>query len=246
MDSTALINGYFEGSLTENQLEEFERLLRTDADFAAAFKFEKELQIALNKEERKEIKELFSSLNETKEKEIVKNKGKVISMQSWLAAATIALVVGIGSWFFFFNSTDLNTSQLYAANFTPYENVVHPIERGNQLQDLMSRAFTAYEDEKYNEALLLFKELNVKQNDDYIVFYEAIVLMQLNRHNEAIPLLKNYIENNGELKDRAHWYLALSYLKLDDVSNSKVVLEKLIELGSFKKDFSKDLLEDLE
>lgn len=242
MDKEELINGYFEGSLSEGQLTEFEKLLKTDAEFNSAFEFEKELQLALKKEARKEIKELFSSLNEREGK----SKGKVISMQPWLAAASIALVVGLGSWLLFFNSPDLNTNQLYAANFSPYENVVHPIERGNQLEDLLSRAFTAYEDEKYNEALQLFKELNVKQNDGYIDFYKAIVLMQLNRHEESIPLLQHYIQNNRELKDRAHWYLALSYLKLDDVSNSKTELEKLIQLGSFKKAAANNLLENLE
>jgi len=242
MDREELINGYFEGSLSDSQLAEFEGLLKTDAEFNTAYEFEKELQLALKKEERKEIKELFSSLNQTEEK----SKGKVISIRPWLVAASIALVVGLGSWLFFFNSLDINTNQLYAANFTPYENVVHPIERGNQLEDLLNRAFTAYEDEKYDEALRLFKELNVKKNDAYIDFYEAIVLMQLNKHQEAIPLLKNYIQNNGELKDRAHWYLALTYLKLGDVSNSKAELEKLIELGSFKRTTAKELLEDLE
>lgn len=242
MDREELINGYFESSLSEGQLTEFEELLKTDTEFNSAFELEKELQLALKKGERKEIKELFSSLNETEEK----SNSKVISMRPWFVAASIALIVGLGSWLFFFNNPDLNTNQLYAANFTPYENVVHPIERGNQLEDLLSRAFTAYEDEKYGEALQLFKELNVKQNDAYIDFYEAIVLMQLNKHQEAIPLLKNYIQNNGELKDRAHWYLALTYLKLDDVSNSKAELEKLLELGSFKKNTTEELLEDLE
>jgi len=243
MDREELINGYFEGSLSEGQLTEFEALLKTDAEFKSVFEFEKEIQLALKKEERKEIKELFSALNDGKEK---KSKGKVISMRPWLAAASIALLVGIGSWMFLFNSPNINSEQLYLTNFSPYENVVHPIERGNQMEDLLSRAFTAYEDEKYEEALTFFKDLNVKQNDAYIDFYEAIVLMQLNRHEESIPLLKNYIKNNGELKDRAHWYLALAHLKLDDVSNSKKQLEKLIQLGSFKKAAAKDLLENLE
>lgn len=248
MDREELINGYFEGSLSEDQLEEFENLLKTDETFNATFEFEKELQLAIKKEERSEIKELFSSLNESEEQGEGKEKreGKTISMRPWLTAASIALVVGLGSWLFFFNSPNINSEQLYLTNFSPYENVVHPIERGNQLEDLLSRAFTAYEDEKYTEALKLFKELNIKQNDSYIDFYEAIILMQLNRHEEAIALLKNYIQNNGELKDRAHWYLALSYLKLEDVSNSKTELEKLIQLGSFKDDAAKSLLVDLE
>ena len=237
-----MINGYFEGSLSESQLEKFNNLLKGDDDFASAFEFEKELQTSLKKDERKEIKALLSSLNDSEQK----NHGKVISLRPWLAAASIALVVGIGSWLFFFNSTPINSQRLYLDNFLPYENVVHPIERGNQLEDLLSRAFMAYEEENYDKALHLFKELNRKQNDDYIDFYEAIVLMQLNRHEESIPILESYIENNGELRDRARWYLALSYLKLDEIKNSKAELEKLIQLGSFKTKAAKNLLAELE
>lgn len=241
MDSTALINGYFEDSLSENQLEEFEHLLKTDADFASAFEFEKEVQTALKKEERREIKDLFSSLDANEEK----GAGKVISMRPWIAAASIALVVGLGSWLLFFNNPTMNGEQLYFDNFAPYDNVVHPIERGNQLEDIMTRAFTAYEDGDYDLALDLFKELNIKQNDAYIDFYEAMVLMQLDDHSGAIPLLKNYIKNNGELTDRAHWYLALAYLKLNKIENSKMELENLVQLEGFKYEDAERLLKDL-
>lgn len=241
MDREALINGYIEGSLSESQLEEFEQLLETDTEFKSAFEFEKELKFALKKNERKEIKELFSSLNKREEK----NRGKVISMRSWLAAASIALVVGLGTWLFFFNDPNINSEQLYLTHFTPYENVVHPIERSNQLQDLKTRAFTAYEDRDYDLALALFKELHVKQNDSYIEFYEAIVLMQLNQHAEAIPLLRTYIENNGELKDRAHWYLALSYLKMEKIEACGSELRKLVALKSFKFEDAQKILETL-
>ncbi|MEO9893706.1 hypothetical protein [Aurantibacter sp.] len=242
MDKEELINGYIEGSLSESQLEEVTHLLNTDSEFASDLKFEEELKISLKIEERQELKDMFATLNTKKEFK----KGKLILMRPWLAAASIALVVGLTSWFFFFNNSSANLNELYISNFSPYENVVHPIERGNQIEDLMTRAFTAYEDEDYTKALELFKELNVKNNDSYIDFYEAIILMQLNRHEESVALLNNYIQQNGELKDRAHWYLALTYLKLDDVAKSKVELQKLITLGSFKLSAAQELLVALE
>ncbi len=244
MDKEEWINRYFEGTLSKSQLEEFSGLLRTDDDFKKAFEFEQELQIALKKEERKELKRLFSSLNDDQGEK--KSNSKVISMPPWLAAASIALIIGLGSWIFYLGNTDINSGQLYLSNFAPYENVVHPIERGNQLEDLLSRAFTAYESEDYNKALELFKELHTKQNDDYLEFYEAIILMQLNRHEESIPLLKDYIQNDGVLKDRAHWYLALAYLKLDKIEDCKTELQKLVQIGSFKKEAGEELLEKLD
>lgn len=251
MDKDELINGYFEGSLSESQATEFERLRESDTDFASDFEFELELQSALKKEERQEIKSLFSNLDivtnaDSEGSRPEETETKVISIRPWLVAACVILLLGLGSWLLFFNSTDLNVDQLYTANFAPYENVVHPIERGEQLEDLKTRAFTAYEDEDYSLAQELFKELQVQQNDPYIAFYEAIVLMQLNKPQEAVPLLIGYIENNGQLKDRATWYLALAYLKQNNVAESKMQLEKLVKMGSFKKEASQELLKKIE
>jgi len=251
MDNEALINGYFEDTLSENERAEFDRLLQADAEFAAEFEFQKELKSALKKEERQKIKSLFSNLGtetlvDLHDGRTQKPERKVISIRSWLVAASIIFLLGIGSWLLFYNTPDLNTDQLYAANFVPYENVVHPIERGAQLEDLKTRAFTAYENANYGLALELFKELQVQHNDPYIVFYEAIVLMQLDNHEEAIPLLEGYIEDNGQLKDRATWYLALAYLKQNDITESKIQLGKLVEMGSFKVKTAKALLDELD
>lgn len=241
MNKEELINGYFESTLSQDQLEEVTRLCKTDAAFASEFEFQKELQVSLKKEERMEIKKMFSNLST----ENLKTETKVFQLRPWLAAASIALLVGLASWFYFFNAPDFNTDELYAANFAPYDNVIHPIERGSQLEDLKTIAFTAYENEEYPKALKLFRELNIKYNDLYIDFYSAMVLMQLNKQEEAIPLLESYVSKNGELIDRAHWYLALAYLKVGDKTNSKKQLRVLIGKNNFKTKKAKELLKQL-
>ncbi|OWW26948.1 hypothetical protein B4Q04_04535 [Zobellia sp. OII3] len=242
MDNDTLINGYFEGSLTESQKKDFDHLLETDVQFAEDFKFQRELQESLKKEERKAVKQMFAAMSASEPKQ----EAKVISLRPWLVAASIIFLVGIGSWFVFFNTHNYSTDELYNANFVAYENVVHPIERSAELEDLQTRAFTAYENEDYAEALSLFKTLQEKNNDGYIQFYEAITLMQLQKHKEAVPLLENYIEADGELKDRAIWYLALSDLKLGRIDESKIQLQKLVSKNGFKAAAAKRLLEELD
>lgn len=241
MDKEALINGYFEDSLSTDQIEEVHQLLASDSEFAAEYEFQKELQISLKKEERRDLKAMFNSLSE----ENTPSKAKVFQLRPWLVAASIAMIVGLAAWFLFFNTSGLNTDQLYAANFAPYDNVIHPIERGNQLEDLKSRAFTAYENEEYPAALQLFEELHIKQNDSYIDFYSAMVLMQLQQQEEAIPLLQGYIEKDGELKERAIWYLALAHLKQNEIEQSKMQLQILTQKKGFKSEASEKLLEQL-
>lgn len=242
MDKEELINGYFEGSLSEGQMEEVQQLLKTDADFATDFEFQKELKTALKKEERQEIKQLFSELN----KEESSPETKVIQMRPWLVAASIALLVGLSSWFFFFNTSDLNADALYAANFAPYNNVVHPIERSNELADLKTQWYTAYEAKDYQLLLKLSEQLTAIQKDTYFDFYFGNVQMALGNHEKAIPLLEGHIKENGELKDRATWYLALAHLKLGDIKRAKAELEKLVQMNSFKTKAAEELLEALD
>lgn len=241
MDKDELINGYFEGVLTKAQLERLALLRETDTEFAKDFEFEIALQKSLKKGERQELKEMFSEISSVKETP----ETKVFQMRTWLAAASVALVVGLASWIFFFNNSAIDTEQLYAANFAPYDNVVSPIERGNEIEDLRTMAFMAYENEEYIKALELFAQLKKEQNEPYIDFYEANLRMQLGQHIKAIPLLKNYIANKGQLADRAIWYLALSHLKLGEIEACKEQLVKLIELGTFKTKAAEELLAQL-
>ena len=241
MDKETLINGYFENSLSQDQLMEFEQLLKSDSEFASEVDFQKELRRSLKKNERQEIKQMFGELRT----EIEDTEAKVFKLRPWLAAASIAVLVFLGTWFFFFNSPEINTDQLYAANFAPYDNVVHPIERGNQLEDLKTRAFTAYENMEYPKALELFGALHKKQNDSYVDFYSAMVLMQLNKQEEAIPLLEGYIVKEGDLVDRASWYLALAYLKSGEIVKSRAQLRLLVKKNGFKAEAAENLLDKL-
>ena len=184
MDKDELINGYFEKTLSERQLKEVEQLRQTDPVFQSDFELQLELQRALKKQERSEIKEMFSQLGDEQ-----KTKPKVFRLNPWLAAASIALLIGIASWFLFLNSGEINTKELYASHFVPYENVVMPIERGEEIKDLKASAFAAYENEEYSNALKLFEKLQTIEKDAYIDFYSAMVLMQLNRVEEALSLI---------------------------------------------------------
>ncbi|MAU70965.1 MAG: hypothetical protein CML04_02630 [Pseudozobellia sp.] len=244
MDKEELINRYFENSLTPEELSDLEQLYSSDKEFAEQFDFEKELKLSLKKEERQELKSLFSELSD--ENPLSTKESKTIRMRPWLMAASVALLVGISSWLVIFNNGSRNHDELYQDYFAPYENVVHPIERGQQLEDLRTQAFIAYENQDYEKALMLFKELHDKSNDTYLNFYEAISLMKLEKHKEAADLFSNYISTNGELKDRAQWYLALCYLRLNETAKSKALLKELITKGGFKAKTAKELIDELE
>jgi len=242
MDKSTLLNKYFEGSLSQVESREFTHLLETDSEFASDFKFEKDLQVALKKEERQKLKTMLKELNQEK----AKPETKVFQLRPWLAAASIAMLIGLGSWFLFFNSPTLDTNELYASNFMPYDNVISPIERGSDIIDLQQQAFMAYENMEYEHAFKLFTQLKTEVKDPYIDFYQANILMKLDKHQQAIVLLESYIKKEGMLADRATWYLSLCYLKLKKIEVSKAKLKTLIKMGTFKNKAAQELLSQLD
>ncbi|MBK9510149.1 MAG: hypothetical protein IPO04_12165 [Cytophagaceae bacterium] len=65
-----LINKYFEKSLTEKELEDFQQKLETDAEFKAEFEFHKSVQEAIHAKERTEIKIWSQALKNRRNKAI--------------------------------------------------------------------------------------------------------------------------------------------------------------------------------
>ncbi|MDO1499472.1 hypothetical protein Q2T40_04560 [Winogradskyella maritima] len=96
-------------------------------------------------------------------------KSLVVQLRPWMMAASIALLVGVSSWLLFFN-TQTKVRKSFIKSILPRTNVVHPIERGVEIEDLKTRAFSAYENEEFEKALALFKELNTKSTDSIFNF----------------------------------------------------------------------------
>lgn len=241
MKNIELIHNYFEGTLSDSEREVFEYSIKNDPEFLNEFNFQKELQNTLKKEERRKTKEFLKNIDSVS----TSGKGKINNRTVWLAAASIILIIGFSLWIAYFNSTNFSTEQLYSAYYKPYENVVHPLERGEETADLKSEAFLAYESGNYELALSLFNELKLQSSEAYYNFYTAIALMALEKFEEAKPLLHNYIVAEGELKDRAYWYLALTYLRLEETEKAKEQLDVLIELEGFKYNDANELKEQL-
>ena len=155
MDKTELIAQYFTKKLSHEAQKEFDYLMVSDTEFAEEVIFQKNLKISIEKEERESLK------MQLKGYEVEENTN--FNYRLWLVAATIILLLGVSSLWYFNNS--INAEKLYAENFEPYRNVVQPIVRGVTKTDLKTKAFTAYETKNYTEALQYFDKL-LKENPD--------------------------------------------------------------------------------
>ncbi len=241
MEREMLLEKYIQGELTEKELLEFDALLNSDADFKGEVEFHTDLKRVAEAEDDDDFREILSDFEaEARTEKPIERRFPT----KWLVAASIALLAGLT--YFFTMDLSVSTQDLYAQNFEPYRNVVHPVVRGEDAQDKKTKAFAAYQIGKYEEALPLFTELYTTEKTPYYLFYRANALIQLNRAAEAVPLLQEHLKTNDTLIKNSPWYLAMAYLQLDDKENAKKMLQEVVKNGAYKVDEAQKLLDALE
>ncbi len=231
-----LINKYFEKSLTERDLVEFNQRLETDVEFKAEFDFQKSVQSAIHSKERAEIKNLVASFEKPKLQKV------------WWKYAAAAVVVIIGAWVVFqqFLSKP-NPSELYLSYYQTYPNIVAPNVRGENQENLTTKAFLAYDSGDFQTAAQLFGELKTQTSEDYVVFYEGISYLEVNKPEKTIALFenKNFTNRDAQLEVYRKWYLALAFLKTGKKEQSVEILKGLSITENPQKEQALKLLNKL-
>jgi tetratricopeptide (TPR) repeat protein len=246
MNKIDLIDKYFSNSLSPKEQLEFNKLLRSDEKFKKEFSFQKDLQKAIYRNQRTDLKKVLQNFEQNKSVVKLFNSSK-----KWLAAASILLIIGFG-FIYINNNVFPSPDELFVQNYEPYRNIVLPIERGDNSNTIVHSAFVAYENENYHKAINLFNSVPNK-NEPYILFYKSMCYMSLNRTGDAISLLKTIAwsdddpnsENN--FKELANWYLALAYLKLNENEQARKQFSIIANDTDdvYKKEDSRQILKHL-
>lgn len=244
MKNHDLIDSYFENSLSPKEQKIFNDLLQNDIDFKNEFQFQKDLKKVIASQQRQELK---ATLNQFEQK--AQNRSGILFIpKKWMVAASLVFLVGIGTWGI--QSTYFPTNDaIYADYFEPSRNTVQPVVRGESINTIEYRAFVAYEAQNYHKAINLFN--SVKNPDQaYIDFYKGLCYMATDKAHEAIQILKPVSSmNNLDGKDtgfneKARWYLALAYIKVEDDTNAIKTLQSILddEGSNYKKEEASKVL----
>ncbi|XLS29148.1 tetratricopeptide repeat protein [Flavobacteriaceae bacterium M23B6Z8] len=238
MDKDLLIQKYLKRKLTEVEQANFDQLLESDPEFKKEVAFLEDFHKVAEAEGENNLRKLLSDF------EAEHQPYKKTSRTLWYVAASVIALLGMA---YFFTIMQPTTSEnLFADNFKPYKNVVHPVVRGAQVLDQKTKAFSTYDSRNYEEAALRFEALYNQTGTPYYLFYQANALLANNQVEEAIPLLEKHLETKDALKDKTPWYLAMAYLKLQDNENAKRFLTMVVKKQAYKKEQAKELLEAIE
>lgn len=236
-----LIEKKFSNDLTEAELLEFKKLYETNDAFKQEVDFLKNVQRVSETEDDA----LFRNQLTTYETEI--SPKKVFLNSKWIKPfSAIAAIFIITISISLFMNKDINNDSLFSSYFEPSKNVSAPIVRSEKDEHLTNRAFIAYSEADYQQATSLFQKAFEQTGNSELLLYEGNALLAMDKVTEAIEVFKTHLTYSDALTNRTHWYLALAYVKSNQLDKAKQELTIYIDSEEkFKKTETKSLLKKL-
>lgn len=243
MNQEELIQDYLHGRLTPEEKAAVEFRISREKDFQAEVQAQKDLQAAfsaINKESlRHQLIEYEQEYASTKSLSLIQ---RIRKPKIWLSAAAILLLFGFG-WAYFLNKP--TSDKIFQNYFEIYPNVEAPVVRGVSDKDLQQKAFYAYSNDSYVQAVTDFKALYQQTQKSYYLFYQANALLALNQAHEAIPLLEKQLSFQDDYSPKSKWYLALAYLKTGQQDQAIKLFQEIKTTQSFNHQEASELLHKL-
>ncbi len=257
MHDIELIEKFLDGKMTakekllfeekQAQNEEFKTLL-TDMDML--LEGVKRSAAKTTKEEKLERLKFFSEIMEMEAHAAEEEKSdskKIIPFyqKPWVlaAAASIALLVTVSVvWM---QGRPPQHERLYAAYFQPFDSPGSGLTRGSSEENIKTKAYDAYDNGRYGEAIPLFNEV-LKQVDDPIS-HLCLGNAQLEdgQFREAEKTFNHMLKEHSDLVTQAKWYLALTYLKQAKMERAKATLWEISKSSTYGEKANK-LLNELD
>jgi len=245
-----LIEKYLQNGLSAQQLQAFEARMQTDKDFKTEVQLRRNLAEAAKETGRKNLKNLFEKADAKLDNEATivpmqKAKTRSLNLKKWAAAAAILFLLGASLWWFLQPPAN---EQLFAKYYEPFPNLEAPLEKNAASSDPVKLGFQAYEKGNYQEAIDHFQAVSTLPNGmvkSSVDFYKGLCYLAIFDYEETESLLKSAsLETNSSYGQVAEWYLALTYLKMGQISQSQTILEAISKNG--KHPFQKNAIVVLE
>ena len=226
--------------MEENLIEKIEQYLRGGYHSNELKQIEKE--IAESEALQRELKRQKFMLDEIERIEDSKNRAQVQAIHQqalktratfrkmgrfrYLAVAAGFTLLVVAGWLLIQNETP---KDLFAANYE-----VPQLKIGNRgeaeiIKEKMIEAGNFYSEGNYSRAIPLFEEiLSLNAQNDKAQFGLSIGYIETENYAQAITNLEKLIDSKSEFfADKAHWYLALIYLKQENIEKAKKYLTVL-------------------
>jgi len=134
----------------------------------------------------------------------------------------------LGGWFY--QNSNTQYEKIYQTYYTSYQSMY--ITRSNNSISLnLSTAFLDYDQENYDKSLNIFEQFITQDTMlSMVKFYRGICQMEIEDFPGAIKSFDELIRyKNPFYLEPSHWYIALSYLRLENKKESSKHFQWLID-----------------
>ncbi len=168
-----------------------------------------------------------------------KTATKLLSLKTWLAAASVIAVVAVSAWWLFFRIE--NRQSVFADYFSPDPGLISAMSTSDNY--LFDRAMIEYKTGNYEPAIKTWDSMQILQpKNDTLNYFLASALLAAGQTGKAIGYFEKVTASptSAFAKD-AYWYLALAlvregdtkraipFLKLSDHPQKDALLTRLQE-----------------
>jgi tetratricopeptide (TPR) repeat protein len=232
------IADYLGGTLSQEERNAVDQRLASDTAFRELFNETKLLATGIKMQGRQGVKKQLVDLEQTLPAIEIK-KGR--TMLPWISGVAAALLI----FFLVYMLADRSDpKELFEAYYSPYPNIAMPVVRGeDQDSSARARAFIAYEQQDYLNAIAAFEALEHRSDEDK--FYLGNSYLAAGEARHAIDVWLTLSPSASRYADQTLWYLSLAHLKLGESDEAITSLNKLLTHESSYTPRAKELLEQL-
>ncbi|WP_271783647.1 tetratricopeptide repeat protein [Aquimarina algiphila] len=260
------IDAYLNGEMTPEMRKVFEDKILNDTEAKKEFELHREMNAVLNENDweitettsqhskiiqyeaflkSKKGKAIANSIQNA-ENDYFNNKSQSRKKQILLYGVSIAALFVIGLFIFFNSNNSINSQNLYA-KYSNWEELPSLTSRNGDTD--LAKAEKLFRQKQYQNALLIL-EKHQSTNDNTInpqvLIYIGVIQLELNNPEAANKNFQKLLQSNSLDAYKAHWYLALCYLKSEKIKKAKKELEIMIkDTISFKDENAQELIKQL-
>lgn len=179
------------------------------------------------------------------EQEKAQQKSKLSIVWSANSIKAIAAILLIGLGYFFWQQNNVNNPMLLADAYLAKPFEYSETSRGNITDEThWATAKEAYSNKQYEKAVEEIYQISTK--DEEQKFYLGLSLIYQKKPDFlAASVLFKEVQNTN-FKYDATWFLALSYIKLNNYESAKIELQKLVDVGNQKSKEAQKLLKTID
>ena len=210
--------------MTDEEKEAFTKKLATDLALQHKLETIKPLLVGIQEVElEKKLQEFHNDLLSSRKNQI-QPPIKTFILKRWLIAASILLIIGLGSLLFL--NQDTNEEKLFATYFQPEQGLISAM--GTSDNYLFDHAMVDYKVGDYDAALKTWESiLASKPENDTLNYFIGSAWLLKGKEETAIAYFKIVIaDENSAFRNDALWYAGLALLKSNRKTEAVVFIEK--------------------